>query len=285
MVDRSVSGHPGASERGAMAVCRGRGAAIVAGWPDLYRARRLGYGPFVLLQHGAGQSYNGDRHSAGSHSYAGARDHDDVAVFVVPGPDPAKRWAERYPEARVVQSGNMKPLPAREGEPGRVVAVTFHWPCAIIPEAGTAWRHYSRAVIALAERTPLLGHWHPRWGDHLRRWYEDNGIEPVVSLDEVARRSDLLVADNTSAIFEYADTGRPVLLLNSPRYRRHVQHGLRFWDASHVGIQVDDPERLWEGVRMALADPPGMRWARRQALSMVYAPGGTRAVVEAIEAM
>lgn len=285
LVDRSLSKRPDAMGRGAQALCRGRGPAIVAGWLDLHRARALGYGPFVLMQHGAGQSYPGDARSARSHSYAGARDHDDVALFVVPGPDPARRWAERYPTARIVMAGNLKPLPAREGEPGHVVAVTFHWPCALVPETGSAWHDFRDAVRELSIRATVLGHWHPRWGDHLRRWYESVGIEPVASLDEIARRSDVLVADNTSAIYEYADTGRPVVLMNSPRYRRDIDHGLRFWGASHVGLHVDDPARLWDGVRMAMVDPPGVRWARNHALSMVYAPGDTRAVVEAIEAM
>ena len=285
MVARGLLDYPPARERGAVAVYGGRGPTLVAGWPDLYRARGLGYGPFVYMQHGAGQSYHGDPSSAGSHSYAGAPDHDDVALFIVPGPDPARRWRERYPDAKVVECGNTKPLPAREGERGRVVAVTFHWPCAIIPEAGSAWREYRGALLDLAKRYQVLGHWHPRWGDTLRRWYADHGIEPVASLEEVARRADLLVADNTSAIFEFADTGRPVLLMDSARYRRHVSHGLRFWDAAHVGLHVNDPTRLCESVHMALLDPPGVRWGRQHALSMVYAPGGTRAAAEAIAAM
>ncbi len=285
MVDRGMREHPYAAERGAVTVHGGRGPCIVAGWADLFRARRLGYGPFVLLQHGAGQSYNGDPRSAGNHSYAGARDHGDVALFIVPGPDPARRWRARYPHSRVVEVGNTKPLPAREGPRDRVVAVTFHWPCALIPEAGTAWREYRDALPALTERWTVLGHWHPRWGDALRRWYEAHGIEPVASLTEVARRSDVLVADNTSAIYEYAATGRPVVLLNSRRYRRSVNHGLRFWDAAHVGLSVNSADGLASAIGTAYMDPPGLREARGQALALVYAPGDAATAAEAIAAM
>lgn len=285
LTDRSVVGYPAAIERGAQAVQRGRGAALVASWFDLHRGRSLGYGPFVLMQHGSGQSYHGDPRGTRSHSYAGAPDHEDVALFIVPGPDPARRWRERYPDTPVVTAGNVKPLPVREGEPGRVVAVTFHWPCSLIPEAGSAWREFRDALPALARRYHVLGHWHPRWGDVLRVWYEAHGIEPVRSLDDVARRADVLVADNTSAIYEFAATGRPVVLLNSHRYRPDVQHGLRFWDASHVGLHVNDPAALADTIQTALLDPPGVRWAREHAVSMVYAPGGARVAAEAIAAM
>ena len=257
----------------------------MAGYPDLFRARRLGYGPFVLMQHGAGQSYHGDRRSAGNQSYAGAKDHDDVVLFIVPGPDPARWWAARYPDARVCIAGNVKPLPAREGGRSRVVAVTFHWPCALIPEVGSAWREFRDATAALAERWTVLGHWHPRWGSILRAWYAGHGIEPVADLADVARRSDVLIADNTSALYEYAATDRPVIVLNSRRYRRDVHHGLRFWDASFVGLQVDDPARLAEAVTTAYMDPPGLAADRRAAVGLVYAPGDAGVAAAAIAAM
>jgi hypothetical protein len=280
--DRDLLRHPEAAERGARPVQRGQGPAIVAGWFDLFRARRLGYGPFVLMQHGAGQSYHGDRRSAGNPSYAGAPGMGDVRLFVVPGADPAARWRAAYPEAAVAMVGNVKPLPARVPDDERTVAVTFHWPCGLVPETGSAWRDFRGALPALAERYRVIGHWHPRWGDEFARQYERVGIEPVASLDDVARRADVLVADNTSALFEWAATDRPVVLLNSPRYRRHVRHGMRFWDLAHVGLQVDEPGRLMDTVRMALVDPTGVRLARREVVRVVYAGGGAADAAEAI---
>jgi hypothetical protein len=49
-------------------------------------------------------------------------------------------------------------------------------------------------------------------------------------------------------------------------------HGLRFWDAAHVGINVDKPERLVEGIRIALADDVPQQLAREDALQLVYQP-------------
>lgn len=284
-VDRDLLGHPDAVSRGAEAVRRGAGAALVAGYFDLFRARRMGYGPFVLMQHGAGQSYHGDRRSAGNPAYAGGKGLDDVRLFLVPGADPAARFRAVYPDTRVASVGLLRPLAARVGDPDGTVAVTFHWPCGLIPETGSAWREYRAALPALAERFHVIGHWHPRWGDNLRRQYEAVGIEPVASLDEVARRADVLVADNTSALFEWAATDRPVTLLNSTRYRRGVRHGMRFWDASVMGLQVDEPDRLPDAVHMSLVDPPGVRLARREVVRGVYAGDGAAAAAEAIAAV
>jgi len=282
-----LSGYPPMAERGAARLQRGAGAMLVASYSDLFRARRLGYGPFVLMQHGAGQSYGGDPRTSGNQHYAGGKDHDDVALFVVPGPDPAARWRAAYPGIPVVTSGLMRRLPEREGERSRTVAVTFHWPCAVLPEMGSAWREYRDAIAALSRdvRWTVLGHWHPRWGGILRDWYASVGIEPVESMDEVARRADVLVADNTSAMFEWAATDRPVVVLNSRRYREHVDHGLRFWQASYVGIQVDAPDGLPAAVAAAYADPPGLRADRRRAVALVYGPGDVETVAAAIAAM
>lgn len=285
MVDPGLLRHAIEAQRPAVRLTRGRGPCVVAGYPDLFRARRLGYGPFVLLQHGAGQSYHGDRRSAGNPHYAGGKDHADVALFVVPGPDPAARWRERYPDTPVVVAGNLTPLPDREGEPDKVVAVTFHWPCSVVPETGSAWRDFRAALPALTRRWTVLGHWHPRWGDGLRGQYEAMGIEPVADLREVARRADLLVADNTSAIFEWAATGRPVVVLNAGRYRKDARHGLRFWEAASVGVQVERPETLEAAVGLGLLDPRGLREERARCVGMVYGAGSARLAAEAIAAM
>jgi len=112
------------------------------------------------------------------------------------------------------------------------------------------------------------------------------GIEVVESFAEVCRRADVFIADNTSALYEFAAIGRPVVVLNAPFYRRNVHHGLRFWEAADVGIQVDRADALLPAVAHALGDPPERRAAREAALAIVYGyrSGAAQRAAQAISA-
>ena len=254
---------------------RGR-LVLVASWRD---AQTVGPSPLVYVEHGAGQSYDGDPRSAGNGSYSGGHALDRVRLFLCPNADVAARWQARYPDATTAVVGCPKldawhtAAPWAERPLGRpTVAVTFHWECPLVPETRSAWGHYDHHLPGLVAdpRWQVLGHGHPRlWGAIRRRW-RDLHAEHTPELADVLDRADLLVADNTSALYEFASTGRPVLVLNAPWYRRHVDHGLRFW--SHPpGLQVDHPRDLVAGVAHALADPPAARAIRARAVGRAYA--------------
>ena len=242
--------------------------AIVAGYPDVKLARRRGFRRIVLLQHGAGQSYGTDHPH-----YAGGRGNDDVGLFLVPNEHAADRWRARYPRAAVEVVGcpKLDTLPAREPGPP-TVAVAFHFDAWVAPESRSAWQHFRDALPELAGQVRLIGHGHPRRID-LAAAYAAMGIEWVPDFAEVCRRADLLVFDNTSAGFEFAATGRPVVVLNAPWYRRSAQHGLRFWEAATVGLQADRPGMLAETVRCSLmpSHADELRRRREAALRYVYA--------------
>lgn len=240
--------------------------ALAASYLDLCHARRAGERRIVLAQHGAGQSYS-DRHAA----YPGGEDNGDVGLFLVPNEHAAGRWRAAYPDARVEVVGcpRLDDLPARPGRPGRTVAFTFHWDASHHPEAASAFAWYRDMIPAVAREFPVIGHGHPRRRD-LPRWYAKRGIRHVPDFDDVCREADVLVFDNTSAGFEFAATGRPVVVLNAPTYRRDVSHGLRFWDAAHVGVQVDSPHDLLPAIRRALEYRPEDIAAREDALEEVY---------------
>jgi hypothetical protein len=268
---------------------RGR-LVLVASWRD---AQTVGPSPLVYVEHGAGQSYDGDPRSAGNGSYSGGHALDRVRLFLCPNQQVADRWQARYPEARTAVVGCPKldawhaAAPWAERTVGRpVVAVTFQLECPLVPETRSAWGHYDHHLPALVAdpRWQVLGHGHPRlWGAIRRRW-RDLHTEHTPDLADVLDRADLLVADNTSALYEFASTGRPVLVLNAPWYRRHVDHGLRFW--SHPpGLQVDRPADLVAGVARALADPPAARAIRARATAHVYAHTDGQAARRAAEAI
>ncbi len=238
---------------------------LVASYNDLVKVRQKA-SRIVLMQHGAGQSY-GDRNPA----YPGGRDNDAVGLFLVPGEHPAARWREAYPRAsvEVVGSPRLDDLPRRAPDGRVTVAVTFHWRYGTIPETRHAFSRFQQAVVNLSTNFHVIGHGHPR-ATSLPWFWQHHGIEWVPDFDEVCRRADVLIFDNTSAGFEFAATGRPVVVLNAPYYRPEVKHGLRFWDAARVGIQCDKPAFLEDAVRRALALEPEDVAAREAALDMVY---------------
>jgi hypothetical protein len=60
------------------------------------------------------------------------------------------------------------------------------------------------------------------------------------------------------------------MVMNPPFYRRNVSHGLRFWDAAEVGLNISAPGDWARAAVKALVDPPSRQEAREAALSMVY---------------
>jgi hypothetical protein len=250
------------------------GVTLVASHRDLETARKRGAQRIVLAQHGAGQSYGGDPRSARNPSYPGGDDNDDVGLFLVPNQHAAQRWIERYPRAcvRVVGSPRLDTIPPRQLDPlddHPVIGVSFHWEAAnVSPEARSAFGWYRSFVVELAARYKVLGHGHPK-ALELPRFYSKNQIEHVPDFDEVSRRADVYVCDNSSTLFEFAATGRPVVVLNAPWYRKDVDHGLRFWEGAHLGVNVERPGDLVDGVTEALRDSWGP--AREAVVNHVYA--------------
>lgn len=226
--------------------------------------------------------------------YAGGEGLERLELVVVPGPHAAEAWKAAYPALRVVEVGPHHLARPSHRPPVRVlsnglgfnrrpvVAFTFHWRCSQSPESWTAvddwWGQIqalgARNVLAVApHRMEIIGHYHPRWlatrHGILPGGWDKIGVETVHDPAEVLRRADLLVADNTSMLYEHAAQGRPVLVLNATRYRRNVDHGLRFW--THVpGHMLDPGDDLECGIRAALDDRADLPKLRRRAVERVY---------------
>lgn len=261
-------------------------AVLVASFNDATAAHRRGYRRIALLEHGVGQSYEGHT----SRAYPGGPGRDIVSLFLSPNETAASRDRAAYPGVRVVVVGcpKLDTLPARDDSPGPVVAISFHWSQKSPPELRSALPHYLEALPALAERLTLIGHYHPMAARAVLPVYRRLGIEIVDSFEDVCRRADVYVADNTSTLYEFASTGRPVVVLNAPWYRRDVEHGLRFWVAAGVGIEVDAPDLLVAAVERALetANDPERRGWREAVLDIVYGrrKGASKRAAKALEA-
>lgn len=213
----------------------------------------------VYMNHGSGQSYGGDSDPAISRasSYAGGDNQDRTDLFLVPGPHPAQRCKARYPHIPVAEIGCPAldrwllnpPRPAKKP----VVALAWHWENELCSETRSALPHFRSALPDLMERYEVSGHGHPRARYLAQSVYEPLGI-PWVDYDTVMTMASVLVVDNSSIGFEFAATGRPVVWMTPPWYRRDASHGLRFWDEAQV--QVESPGDLLGAVADALDHPP-----------------------------
>jgi hypothetical protein len=228
--------------------------------------------PIALMEHGIGQTYDGDpEHPVFSNGYAGGEDRERVELFICPNRLVRNANAERYPDARyaVVGSPRLDQYARRKfrARRPRTVALSFHWPCGVIGEAGSCFPDYQAAIKELVADTTykFLGHGHPRYHDVLFRWWRHLGIEVVADFDEIMERADIYVCDNSSTLYEFAATGRPVLTLSCERYRRNVSHGIRFWDLI-PGLECPTPEHLFDTLTCAVVDPEMAREKRRAAV-------------------
>lgn len=230
------------------------------GWTS--KSRRIAY-----VEHGAGQTYV-DNVAPG---YAGALDMDMLDLVLTPGPHATRIWERAYPALRVEAVGAPKldgliKLKPSDGQ----VAVTFHWLCRRSQEAGTAWFEWRDALTEYAGgNSSVLGHWHPKWNGVIERWWKHMGVATTRSSARVLAACDLLVADNTTLLYEFAALGKPVLCLNSGRWRKDVQHGLRFWDFV-PGLQLDPGADLRAGIDEAMRDSTLLRSFRERATAEVY---------------
>lgn len=267
----------------------GTNPLAVAGLVD---AQKLPGRPLILVEHGAGQAYPGDPQSARHGSYSGGDGLERAIGFITPNEACAQRWRNRYNRPAFAVG-----CPKLDTYSGRtavrpevpVVAISFHWDCPLIGETRSAFGHYAQRLPRIVEEIhsdgfTVIGHAHPKIAQKLRRVWHDLGVEYVERFDQVMEMAWCYVADNTSTLYEFAATNRPVVVLNAPWYRRNVHHGLRFWD--HLpGIDVASPDLVGHAVRIAIDDRPDLQERRRAATAAAYAAVDGRAAERAAVAI
>jgi hypothetical protein len=258
---------------------------IVAGFADL---RSVRHRPVCLMEHGAGQTYVGVRDGA----YAGGRGRDRVDLFLCP----SGRVADRNRDAgavnvEVVGSPRLDVLwlerqKFERTRDGNRVAVSWHWDCGLAPETGSTWDEWRDVVPGWvgAARCQVLGHGHPKMWPRLSKWWRRLGVEPVQDWVSVVRRADVFVCDNSSTMFEACAVGLPVVVMNGARYRRGVEHGLRFWEHAGMGPQISPGDDVWQAVEQAKSYGLVQGWVAADVYE--HPPDGsgqaTEAAVEAV---
>ena len=227
--------------------------------------------PIVLMEHGCGISYQG----VSNPSYSGGgRTRHGVSLFLFPNEISAskERSSGSTGEVEVVGCPKMDMYfrdPPRPKNKKPVIVVSAHFDCHVCPEARTAFFFYEDYIRQIGGIAEVRGHYHPRIRRALAPRFRARGIQTVDTFSEVMESADLYVVDNSSTLYEFAATGRPVVALNCPLYRKDINHGIRFWD--HIpGLQCDSPGELVGTVREALEDPEGASQARGAATDAVF---------------
>jgi CDP-glycerol glycerophosphotransferase (TagB/SpsB family) len=153
--------------------------------------------------------------------------------------------------------------------PVPVVAFSFHWDCRVAPEAGATWPYWV-AIRSLAGRWETIGHAHPRaWNPALIDAYARAEVPTTHDFLDILDRASVYVCDNSSTMYEFAALDRPVICLDGPKYRRDVEHGLRFYDAA-PGPRLADPARLGDAIARTILYPHEHRETRAKAMLRAY---------------
>lgn len=277
----------------------GTAPTVVASYGD---SQRCPGRPLALVNHGAGQTYGNGTNPAyvgGLGSVQTPRRRvvyrDRFSLFLEPSERCAELNRAASPEVRNVVVGTpayldrwLPPVPwVCPAEP--IVAVSFHSNLDA-RELGmfgrNCWDRMLPAFSDLASRWKVLGHLHPRqWTHDAVRTYQAHGIEPVQDWLEVLERADLYCIDNSSTGPEFMATGRPVVWMSRPEWRREPIPGGRFWEWSDGMPQTEQPGDLAGLIAEALTDPPCWRHRREDVAGEVYALRDGRSTERAVDAL
>jgi hypothetical protein len=228
----------------------------------------------ILMEHGVGLVF-GCNHPG----YAGGLGmRRKVNLFLAPNEYIRAKTAKSLPNASQVVIGTPKLDSWAEAKEPRMpkkptICISFHWDgSGIEPEAGTAWMHYQEFLPTLAKEKgfKLIGHGHPKAIDNLAGEYENMGIEVVRDFREVMQRADIYVNDASSTMFEFCVTGKPVVIMNAPWFRKNKRFGIRFWDYSDIGPQVEGPEELVNAIEMMIKYPEQFSGQRQKMVQDLY---------------
>lgn len=251
---------------------RSRKPVVVFSLGDLHKAYKFRK-EIIMGEHGTGFSY-GNGHG----SYVGSQEYrDKVILKLVPNKFAYQAEREANPDENIEIVG----VPKMDKYVGRtwkrnkkpVIAISFHFDCLVCPETRSGYKDF---IVPALKKIPteftLIGHGHPRIIDKLTPMYKAHGIEVVRDFDEVMERADLYMCDNSSTLYEFAFTDRPVVVMNPRYYRKDVRYvnNPRFWDYANVGLNLDDPNKMLRTIRWALMDSDVQKENRRKAVEAVF---------------
>lgn len=243
---------------------------LTCGYGDMTSASRMSRHKLIMMEHGIG-------HGFGTAAYPnGIGRRDLVDFFLYPNQYTAdKALTVRKTPYDIIGTPKMDQIVNTIGSWGaseRTICISFHWGDGKQnpPESGSALNHYRSILPVLNKKYKLLAHGHPLARQVHKPIYQDLGIEFVDDFMDVCRRASIYINDLSSTLYEFLCTGKPVILLNAPWFRRDVQWGIRFWDYSNVGINVEDPAQLCDAIDRTFENYLICEDARRKAIQDLY---------------
>lgn len=251
-------------------------AILVCSYGDLSKALSSG-GKIITMEHGTGHSFGTSAYPDGK----GKREYVDLAL--VPNEYTAKIVrAARSTKVIVIGTPKMDAVynsldfgvdlqSSLPKEP--VIAVAFHWGNRYSKpaESGSAWEHYKDILPEIAKQYKMIGHGHPLAREFYKNEFEKIGVEYVEDFREVIKRAHVYINDLSSTLYEFLVTGKPVIVLNAPWFRRELHWGIRFWDYSDVGINVEEPAELLPAIGRTIDEYNSIHFMERyQAIVDLY---------------
>jgi Putative glycosyl/glycerophosphate transferases involved in teichoic acid biosynthesis TagF/TagB/EpsJ/RodC len=242
---------------------------LTASYGDMLHAWKQNPGrSLIRMEHGVGVTF-------GTAGYADGRGRRDKAsLYLFPNEYLAAKHAANYdipyqvigtPKLDWLHWSGTRAL-------DKTVCIGFHWGDRNTnpPESGSAFEYYKDIIPQLAGRFKIIGHGHPMAEIRLRKFFEGFGVEYVPDFNEVIKRAALLVHDISSVLYEFITTGKPVILLNAPWFRKEKHYGIRFWEYTDIGPMIDDRGQLGDAISLTLADPSPYEAARQRAKADLY---------------
>ena len=265
-------------------VPEGDGPLVTSAYGDLKMAYQSNpKRPYILMEHGVGLSF--PERAPGYAGGTGSRQY--VSLFLAPNQAVASKTAKTYPNAAQAIIGTPKmdkwaKMSRKKRDIPPTVCISFHWNGSrVCPEAGNAFEYYKDYITNLKKHFHVIGHGHPKIIDELASFYKKNDIETLYSFDDVLSKADCYVNDTSSTLYEFACTGRPVVFLNAPWFRKDKYWGIRWWDYTDIGPQCDEPGNLVDCIKQALGDKTHFITAKRKMVTELYPFLGTSSTIAA----
>lgn len=204
----------------------------------------------ILLEHGVGQSYitNKTSWARGSTKY-----DDNIILYMATNNycyDAFKKHHKNIP-IEIIGCPKLDNIPIMNPNlEDPLICFSWHWDAIEIPETRSGFDYWKDSLIELSKHNRIVIHGHPRIQNITSEFARDNNIQFISSFNRVLELADIYVCDNSSTIYEFAVTNKPVILLNNPFYRRDINHGLRFWELSNIGINCNNNKDLQKCINM-----------------------------------